>query len=160
MLARYLPFITAASAALTYKGVDWSSAAVEEDPGVSYSTADGTAQSLEKILASSGVNTIRQRIWVNPADGNYDLEYNLALAKRADAAGLGIYLDLHFSDTWADTGNQEIPSGWPTDLDDLTCMRPGPCPGGQRWLTCGQTSCTTIPRTCPTSFPRRGSRQR
>lgn len=124
MLARYLPFITATSAALTYKGVDWSSVAVEEDSGVSYSTADGTGQSLEKILASSGVNTVRQRIWVNPSDGNYDLEYNLALAKRADAAGLGVYLDLHFSDTWADTGNQEIPSGWPTDLDDLTCNAP------------------------------------
>lgn len=122
MLARYLPFITAASAALTYKGVDWSSATVEEDSGVSYSTASGTGESLEKILSSSGVNTVRQRIWVNPSDGNYDLEYNLALAKRADAAGLGVYLDLHFSDTWADTGNQEIPSGWPTDLNDLTCM--------------------------------------
>ncbi|KAK2610437.1 hypothetical protein N8I77_003865 [Diaporthe amygdali] len=120
MLAHYLPFVTAASAALTYKGADWSSVTVEENSGVSYSTSSGTTQSLEKILASAGVNTVRQRIWVNPSDGNYDLDYNLALAKRADAAGLGVYLDLHFSDTWADTGNQAIPSGWPTDLDDLS----------------------------------------
>lgn len=127
MLAHYLSFITVASAALTYKGADWSSVAVEEDSGVSYSTSSGTTQSLEKILASTGVNTVRQRIWVNPSDGNYDLDYNLALAKRADAAGLGVYLDLHFSDTWADTANQAIPSGWATDLDDLSCRRADPC---------------------------------
>lgn len=112
---------TLASAALTYKGVDWSSVTIEENSGVSYSSADGTTGSLESILAASGVTTVRQRIWVNPSDGNYDLDYNLELAKRADAAGLGIYLDLHFSDTWADPTNQAIPSAWPTDVTDLAC---------------------------------------
>lgn len=111
-----------ASAALTYKGVDWSSVTVEEEAGKSYSSASGTSGSLESILSDAGVNTVRQRIWVNPSDGTYDLDYNLALAKRADAAGLGIYLDLHFSDTWADAGNQAIPSGWPSAIADLKCM--------------------------------------
>lgn len=110
-----------ASAALTYKGVDWSSLAVEEAAGKSYRTASGTTQALEKILASAGVNTVRQRVWVNPSNGNYDLDYNLALAKRAKAAGLGLYLDLHFSDTWADAGNQAIPSGWASDISTLSC---------------------------------------
>lgn len=112
---------TLASAALTYKGVDWSSVSIEENSGVSYSSADGSSGSLESILAASGVTTVRQRIWVNPTDGSYDLDYNLELAKRADAAGLGLYLDLHFSDTWADPSNQAIPSGWPTDVSDLAC---------------------------------------
>lgn len=111
-----------ASAALTYKGVDWSSVTVQEDAGTSYSSASGSSGSLESILSDAGVNTVRQRIWVNPSDGTYDLDYNLALAKRADAAGLGIYLDLHFSDTWADAGNQAIPSGWPSAIADLQCM--------------------------------------
>lgn len=111
-----------ASAALTYKGVDWSSVTVEENSGVTYSSSSGSTDALETILSDAGVNTVRQRIWVNPSDGNYDLDYNLALAKRADAAGLGIYLDLHFSDTWADAGNQAIPSGWPSAIDDLKCM--------------------------------------
>ena len=108
-----------ASAALMYRGVDWSSIIVEEKAGTSYKTASGTTQALEKILASSGVNTVRQRVWVNPSDGNYNLAYNLQLAKRAKAAGLGVYLDLHFSDTWADPAHQSIPSGWPTAIDDL-----------------------------------------
>lgn len=110
-----------AATALEYVGVDWSSVKVEEDSGVSYTTASGAASSLEKILADSGVNTVRQRVWVNPSDGAYDLDYNLALARRAQAAGLGVYVDLHLSDTWADPSNQAIPSGWSTtDIDTLS----------------------------------------
>jgi arabinogalactan endo-1,4-beta-galactosidase len=89
-------------AALTYKGVDWSSVAVEEKAGVTYKTSAGVATKLETLLASNGINTVRQRLWVNPTDGNYNLEYNIALAKRAKAAGMNIYLNLHYSDTWAD----------------------------------------------------------
>lgn len=65
---------------------------------------------LEKILAINGVNIVHQRVWVNPSDGNYNLNYNIALAKRAKAAGLDVYLDLYYSDTWADPAHQKIPS--------------------------------------------------
>lgn len=119
LLSVALGGFSTASAALTYSGVDWSSVAVEEAAGQTYSTTAGKTEALETILAASGVTTVRQRVWVNPSDGNYDLEYNIALAKRAKAAGLGIYLDLHFSDTWADPSNQVIPSGWPTAVTDL-----------------------------------------
>ncbi len=108
-----------AHGALTYKGVDWSSVAVEEAAGYSYKTSGGVAQPLEKILAASGVNTVRQRVWVKPVGGTYDVSYNLKLAKRAKAAGLGVYLDFHYSDTWADPAHQAIPSGWPTAIDNL-----------------------------------------
>lgn len=92
--------------ALQWKGVDWSSLLVEEASKITYKTTGGTTGGLEWILQSSGVNTVRQRVWVNPANGNYNLDYNIKLGKRAKAAGLGIYLDLHFSDTWADRGHQ------------------------------------------------------
>lgn len=46
--------------------------------------------------------------------GQYDLDYTLSLAERFSAAGYDIYLDFHFSDTWADPANQAIPSGWST----------------------------------------------
>ncbi len=65
------------------------------------------------------MNAVRQRVWVNPAGGNYGLDYNVALAKRARAAGLAVYLDLHFSDTWADPGHQTPPAAWPKDADGL-----------------------------------------
>ncbi|TGO32060.1 hypothetical protein BHYA_0359g00050 [Botrytis hyacinthi] len=110
-----LAFAPQVFAALSYKGVDWSSVSVEEKSGFTYKNTAGTTQPLETILKASGVNTVRQRVWVNPSSGQYNLAYNLALAKRAKAAGLNIYLDLHFSDTWADPSHQAIPSGWPTD---------------------------------------------
>lgn len=98
--------------ALPYKGVDWSSLLVEEKAGKTYKNSAGQTQPLETILKASGVNTVRQRIWVNPSDGNYNLDYNLRLAARAKAAGLKIYLDFHYSDTWADPGHQAKPAAW------------------------------------------------
>lgn len=47
------------SAALTYKGVDWSSVKVEENAGYTYKTTAGVTQPLETILKASGVNTVR-----------------------------------------------------------------------------------------------------
>ncbi len=101
--------VTPVRGALTYKGVDWSSVVVEEKAGRSYTSTSGTTKSLESILKESGVNTVRQRVWVNPSDGNYNLAYNLEIAQRAKTAGLSIYLDLHFSDTWADPAHQVRP---------------------------------------------------
>jgi arabinogalactan endo-1,4-beta-galactosidase len=101
-----LAIISVTHAALTYKGVDWSSLLIEEAAGKSYKTTSGATEALETILKSSGVNTVRQRLWVNPSNGDYNLAYNLKLAQRAHAAGLNIYLDMHFSDTWADPGHQ------------------------------------------------------
>ncbi|KAI9934154.1 hypothetical protein ASPWEDRAFT_50155 [Aspergillus wentii DTO 134E9] len=114
-----LPLLT--TAALTYSGADISSLLVEEDAGISYKNLNGETEAFEKTLASNGVNTIRQRLWVNPSDGSYDLDYNLKLAKRVKAAGMDIYLDLHLSDTWADPSDQTTPSGWSTtDIDTLS----------------------------------------
>ncbi|KAH7136824.1 arabinogalactan endo-1,4-beta-galactosidase [Dactylonectria estremocensis] len=123
MLASFVSSVfllaSAASASLTYRGVDWSSTLVEEDAGISYSDG-GSTKSLEKILSSNSVNSVRQRVWVNPSNGDYNLDYNLELAKRAKAAGLSVFLTLHFSDTWADPANQAIPSGWPKDIENLS----------------------------------------
>jgi arabinogalactan endo-1,4-beta-galactosidase len=110
--SKMLPFYVlaclfgAVRASLTFKGVDWSSVALEEAAGYTYKTTAGATEALETILKASGVNTVRQRVWVNPPSGDYDLAYNLALAKRAYAAGMKVYLDMHFSDTWADPGAQ------------------------------------------------------
>ncbi|KAI9171307.1 Arabinogalactan endo-beta-1,4-galactanase [Paramyrothecium foliicola] len=112
--------LASSCSALQYVGVDWSSVKVEERAGVKYQTASGASQPLERILKDSGVNTVRQRIWVNPSNGDYNLNYNIEIAKRAKAQGLNIYLDLHLSDTWADPAHQTIPSGWPSDVENLS----------------------------------------
>lgn len=99
-------------AALPYKGVDWSSLLIEERAGRTYKTSSGATQPFEQVLKSAGVNNVRQRLWVNPSGGNYSLDYNIQLAKRAASAGLSVYLNLHYSDTWADPGHQATPAAW------------------------------------------------
>ncbi|KAJ6155066.1 hypothetical protein N7470_005632 [Penicillium chermesinum] len=122
MLASFLLFTSLglASAELSLRGADISSLIVEENSGISYKNANGERQVLEDILSSSGINSVRQRIWVNPSNGDYDLDYNVKLAKRVQTQGMTTYLDLHLSDTWADPSHQTTPSGWSTtDLDTL-----------------------------------------
>lgn len=116
-----LPFLSAfAQASLTYKGADWSSLLVEEAAGKSYIGIDGNTTPLERILKNNGVTTVRQRIWYDPSDGDYNLDYNLKLAARAYAEGLEVYLDFHFSETWADPSDQTTPTAWQGyGVDDL-----------------------------------------
>lgn len=103
-----LPFLTLTAAALNYRGADISSLLKEENSDITYKNLDGNSQALESILAKNGVNSIRQRIWVNPdaGDETYGLEYNVQLAKRVIDAGMSLYLDLHLSETWADPSKQ------------------------------------------------------
>lgn len=120
LLPSLLSLAALTTASLTYKSVDWSSLLIEEAAGKHFSTSSNVQQPLETILKSAGVNAVRQRLWVNPSNGDYNLAYNLKLAKRAHAAGLQIYLDLHYSDTWADPGHQAKPAAWTKyGVDDL-----------------------------------------
>lgn len=59
-----------------------------------------------------GVNSIRLRVWVNPADGWNNIDDVVVKARRADRLGLRVMIDFHFSDTWADPGHQEMPAAW------------------------------------------------
>ncbi|KAF8830526.1 hypothetical protein HHX47_DHR2001059 [Lentinula edodes] len=103
---------------LTYHGADYSSLVNLENSGITYKDS-GTSEKFDTILANHGVNLARIRIWTSTNDADYSLDYGLALAKRAVAAGMSLLIDLHYSDTWADPGDQATPSSWPTDLDGL-----------------------------------------
>ncbi|KAJ3783581.1 glycoside hydrolase family 53 protein [Lentinula boryana] len=103
---------------LTYHGADYSSLVNLEDSGITYKDS-GTSEKFDTILANHGVNLARIRIWTSTNDADYSLDYGLALAERAVAAGMSLLIDLHYSDTWADPGDQATPSSWPTDLDGL-----------------------------------------
>ncbi|KAF9567186.1 endogalactanase [Agrocybe pediades] len=116
-----LPFIFALVPliqALQYHGADFSSLVNVEKAGVSYKD-NGQTTKFETILHNHGVNLARIRVWTSTNDADYSLNYGLALAKRAAAAGMGIFVDLHYSDTWADPGKQATPSGWPNNLSGL-----------------------------------------
>jgi arabinogalactan endo-1,4-beta-galactosidase len=64
------------------------------------------------LLKSLGINAIRLRVWVNPAAGYCNKADVVAMAIRANAAGMRIMIDFHYSDTWADAGDQNKPAAW------------------------------------------------
>lgn len=108
--------LTAERTHLTVLGADVSSLAKSEDFGGRYvDPADkhrcGPRSALD-ILANHGANYVRLRVWVNPADGYHDVGELLTMARRAKSAGLKVLVDLHYSDSWADPGQQKKPAKW------------------------------------------------
>jgi len=79
------------------------------------------------LLQRHGFNYIRLRIFVqpenpsgySPAVGFCGLDSTLSMARRVKAAGLGLLLDFHYSDYWADPQQQNKPLAW-ADLDYAT----------------------------------------
>jgi len=48
----------------------------------------------------------------NPASGWNNADDVLVKARRAAALGLRVMIDFHFSDSWADPGQQTVPAAW------------------------------------------------
>ncbi|WSQ11113.1 arabinogalactan endo-1,4-beta-galactosidase [Streptomyces sp. NBC_01231] len=101
---------------LAIRGVDISSLPKNEDEGAVYRRADGRRQDPVRILAEAGVTHARLKVWVDPADGYNNKAHILPLARRLKRAGIGIWVDFHYSDTWADPAHQSKPAAW-NDLD-------------------------------------------
>jgi len=74
-----------------------------------------------QIMRANGANYVRMRLWVNPPPGYSNLASDLALARQVRQAGMRIYLDIMYSDFWADPQHQDIPAAWQgQDLTQLT----------------------------------------
>lgn len=73
---------------------------------------DGTAQDPVTTLKNAGCNYIRLRLWKNPSTGHSTMAEVKTMAERVRAAGMKVWLTVHYSDTWADPGNQAIPAEW------------------------------------------------
>lgn len=73
---------------------------------------NGVSENALITLKNTGCKTIRIRIWKNPSDNHSGLAEVKALALRVKQAGMKVWLTVHYSDTWADPGNQTIPSDW------------------------------------------------
>ena len=95
-----------------YKGADVSWITQQEAEGVKFYRPDGTADDIFAILKSKSMNSIRLRVWVNPKGGWNGVDDLLIKAKRAKAAGMNLLIDFHYSDSWADPGQQTKPAAW------------------------------------------------
>ena len=89
-----------------------------EQQNATYLDKDGAAiTDVLEFLKQQGWNTMRVRLFVDPSNDKdknvvQDLEYVTQLGKRIKDAGLLFMLDFHYSDTWADPGQQTIPDSW------------------------------------------------
>jgi arabinogalactan endo-1,4-beta-galactosidase len=107
--------LTPGSTGLVIKGADVSTLKKSEDYGGVYRYGNGTPADALTILRSAGMNYARLKVWVDPADGYNDKGHVLAMAKRAKRLGMGLLIDFHYSDAWADPGKQNKPAAWASD---------------------------------------------
>jgi arabinogalactan endo-1,4-beta-galactosidase len=94
------------------KGADISWLTQMESAGKIFYNSSGTAQDCIQILKNLGMNSIRLRVWVDPAGGWNNTADVVAKAIRAKNLGLRIMIDFHYSDSWADPGQQNKPASW------------------------------------------------
>ncbi len=105
---------------LAIRGADVSSLDKSEVMGGVYHHKNGKPGDALEILQSNGLNYIRLRVWVDPEDGFHTKERILPMAKRAKDLGMGVLVDFHYSDFWADPGRQDKPAAWAGyDLEQL-----------------------------------------
>lgn len=81
---------------------------------------NGDQQNIYEILRENGVNTIRLRLWVHPNSQYSSLSEVVQFSQTLRNFGFKIWLSLHYSDTWADPGQQQTPALWQgLDLNSL-----------------------------------------
>ncbi len=83
-----------------------------EVSGKKFYNADGAEMECMALLKSVGMNTIRLRLWANPTESWNNTADLLIKAKKANALGMRIMIDFHYSDTWAYTSHQTKPTAW------------------------------------------------
>jgi arabinogalactan endo-1,4-beta-galactosidase len=101
-------------------GVDVSSVLSLEESGVTFYDTTGAEADLFAVLAEAGVTDVRIRVWNDPWDdeghgyggGNTDVPRAAEIGRRATAHGLGVLVDFHYSDFWADPAKQQAPKAW------------------------------------------------
>jgi arabinogalactan endo-1,4-beta-galactosidase len=94
------------------KGADIGWLTQMEGAGRKFYNSSGVEKDCIQILKELGMNTIRLRVWVNPTDGWNGTSDVVAKAVRAKNLGMKIMIDFHYSDSWADPGQQTKPAAW------------------------------------------------
>ena len=109
-----------------FNGADISEVQEYERNNAKFYDVDGSESDIFTILKTHGFNSIRLRTFVSPkakygyaasgcghdAEAYGDKDHVVAYAKKVKAAGMGLLIDIHYSDVWADPGKQIIPERW------------------------------------------------
>ena len=94
------------------KGADISWVTEMESRGFKFYNAAGQERECTALMKELGLNAVRLRVWVDPANGWNGRTDVVEKAKRARALGMQVMIDFHYSDSWADPGKQNVPAAW------------------------------------------------
>ncbi len=94
------------------KGADISWLTEMESWGCKFYNDAGDERECTSLFKEIGFDAVRYRVWVNPTGGWCNKEDVLNKARRAQALGMRILIDFHYSDWWADPQKQNIPAAW------------------------------------------------
>ena len=98
------------------RGADVSWCTEMEADGRRFYNSRGRETELFALLKELGMTAVRLRVWVNPLRFGYgawcDKADVVAKARRAQAQGLDVMIDFHYSDFFADPGTQTLPLDW------------------------------------------------
>ena len=98
------------------KGADISWMTEMESNGFDWKDNAGNTKELMPLLKEYDLNAVRLRVWVNPgvsdANGWCDIDDLVTKAEKAKANNLDIMICIHYSDWWADPGQQTKPAAW------------------------------------------------
>lgn len=82
------------------------------DRGFDLMGSNGYPDKPLRLLRHAGVNTIRLRVWNHPDHPISSPRVVRCMADQCRGFGLKVMLSLHYSDTWADPGQQQKPEAW------------------------------------------------
>jgi len=99
------------SAPMPAVGADLSHLPRLQSAGAEYRAGGAVVEPLG-LFHDAGFGVVRLRLWHSPAESWNGLDSTIAFGRRVRAAGLRWMLDLHYSDTWADPGQQLKPRAW------------------------------------------------
>ncbi|MGZ2368294.1 glycoside hydrolase family 53 protein [Ancylomarina sp. YFZ004] len=74
--------------------------------------ADEVAEDALTTLKNNGVNVVRLKLWHTPINEHASLLEVKTFAKEIKRMGMKVWLTVHYSDTWADPGQQVVPAKW------------------------------------------------
>ena len=95
-------------------GADISGTTELEARGKQLRNAQGEPRENTALMRELGLNAVRLRVWVDPVEhGNFcNKEDVVRMALRTKDWGMALMIDFHYSDWWADPGQQHIPAAW------------------------------------------------
>lgn len=105
-------------------GADISGTTELEARGVQLYNAKGEPRENTALMRELGLNAVRLRVWVDPVEhGNFcNKEDVVRMALRAKDWGMALMIDFHYSDWWADPGQQNIPAAWKDMTYEQMCQ--------------------------------------